>query len=157
MRKGFTLIEVLMALTIMLVGVVGIYAVFAVGLVSHKRAVDNTAAANLAASLFDDIAANYDVWYYDNDRNGIPDLAERDRNGNDIGDLYDVDNNSRPLNPVPYRRGYSYTIKYERHPDVPQELLVMVQVFWKQAGEQKAEPFQRSIFIKQLPAMDRQP
>ncbi|MBX3460584.1 MAG: prepilin-type N-terminal cleavage/methylation domain-containing protein [Planctomycetes bacterium] len=153
--KGFTLIEILMALTIMLVGVVGIYAVFAVGLVSHKRAVDHTAASNLAASLFDDIAANYDVWYFDNDRNGVPDLAERDRNNNGIGDLYDVDNNGRPLNPIPFQRGYRYTIRYERNPAVPQELLVMVHIYWRQAGEERAEPFQRSIFIKDLPALDR--
>lgn len=144
-----------MALTIMLVGVVGIYAVFAVGLVSHKRAVDQTNAANLAASLFDDIAANYDVWYYDNDANGTPDLAERDRNQNNVGDLYDLDNNGRPLNPIPFKRGYRYTIRYERNPAVPQELLVMVHIYWQQAGEEKSEPFQRSVFLKNLPTINQ--
>ena len=37
-RRGFTLIEIMMAMSILLVGVVGVYAIFAVGLVNHKRA-----------------------------------------------------------------------------------------------------------------------
>jgi prepilin-type N-terminal cleavage/methylation domain-containing protein len=152
-QRGFTLIEILMALTIMLVGVVGIYAVFAVGLVNHKRAVDNTTAANLAASLFDDIAANYDVYYADNNRNGIPDNAE-DRNRNGIDDWFETDAGGRARLPIPYKRGYNYIIRYERNADVPQELLVMVQVYWLQAGVERAEPFQRAIFIKHLPDLD---
>ncbi|MCA8944796.1 MAG: prepilin-type N-terminal cleavage/methylation domain-containing protein, partial [Planctomycetes bacterium] len=43
-RRGFTLIEILMAFSILLLGIVGVYAIFAVGLVNHKRAVDNTTA-----------------------------------------------------------------------------------------------------------------
>jgi prepilin-type N-terminal cleavage/methylation domain-containing protein len=152
--RGFTLIEILMALTIMLVGVVGIYAVFAVGLVNHKRAVDNTNAGNLASSLFDDIAANYDLWYADNNRNGVPDMGE-DRNENGIADWFE-DKPGRARPPIPSRRGYSYTIRYERNSDVPQELLVSVRVFWQQAGEERAEAFQRSIFIKHLPAIEGQ-
>ena len=142
-----------MALTIMLVGVVGIYAVFAVGLVNHKRAVDNTTAANLAASLFDDIAANYEIYYADNNRNGVPDNGE-DKNRNGIDDWFEADTSGRTRLPIPFKRGYNYTIRYERNPEVPQELLVMVQIYWLQAGVERAEPFQRSIFIKYLPELD---
>jgi prepilin-type N-terminal cleavage/methylation domain-containing protein len=152
-NRGFTLIEILMALTIMLVGVVGIYAVFSVGLVNHKRAVDYTTAANLAASVFEDIAANYEVWYADRNGNGIPDLAE-DSNNNGIPDWFELGADGRPRYPIPYRRGYLYSVNYERNHEVPQALLVTVRVYWQQAGEDRAEIFQRSIFIKHLPAID---
>jgi hypothetical protein len=142
-----------MALTIMLVGVVGIYAVFAVGLVNHKRAVDNTTAADLAASLFDDIAANYETYYADNDRNGTPDNGE-DRNGNGTDDWFETDTSGRMRLPIPFKRGYGYTVRYERNHHVPQELLVSVRVNWRQSGDERAEPFQRSIFIKHLPELD---
>lgn len=153
-RSGFTLVEIMMAMTIMLVGVVGILAVFSVGLVNHKRAVDYTVAANLAASLFDDIAANYDAWYIDRDGNGIPDLAE-DRNNNNVPDWFETDGAGNPRYPIPYQRGYRYTVRYERHPAVPQALLVSVRVYWQQAGTERGEDFQRSIFIKDLPAIEQ--
>jgi prepilin-type N-terminal cleavage/methylation domain-containing protein len=147
-NRGFTLIEILMALTIMLVGMVGIYAVFAVGLVSHKRAVDNTIAANLAASIFEDIAANYDVYYYDTTGNGRPDLSE-DRNENGIDDWFEMEGGV-PRYPIPYRRGYRYTVRYERSPYAPQTLFVTVNVYWQQAGVERGETFQRAVFIKHL-------
>jgi prepilin-type N-terminal cleavage/methylation domain-containing protein len=152
-RQGFTLIEILMALTILLAGVVGIYAVFAVGLVSHKRAVDNVIAANLAASVFEDIAANYHVYYYDSTGNGRPDLSE-DTNMSGVDDWFEMEG-GRMRYPIPYRRGYLYTVRYERSPEAPQTLFVTVRVYWEQAGTERAEVFQRSVFIKHLPLLDR--
>lgn len=152
-RRGFTLIEILMALSILLLGVVGVYAIFAVGLVNHKRAVDNTTAAVLAGSIFDDISANYDVYYYDSDRNGKPDLSE-DRDVNNIDDWFQPTSGGRLPYPIPYRRGYTYQIHYERSDDVPQELFVTVRIFWQAQGTQRGEVFYRTIYIKNLPAID---
>jgi len=159
-RRGFTLIEIMMALSILLVGVVGVYAVFSVGLVNHKRAVDNTTAGMLAGSLFDDIAANYDVWYYDRNRNGRPDLSE-DGNGNGIDDWFEPGAGGRLTRPIPYRRGYHYTIRYERGADPItleplNELFVTVTVYWEAQGAQRGETFQRTVFIKNLEAIDSQ-
>lgn len=155
-NRGFTLLEILMAFTILMLGVVGVYAVFSVGLVSHKRAVDNTHAANLASSLFDDISANYDVWYYDRNRNGVPDLAE-DRNNDGVDDWFEPQAGGRPRYPIPLLPGYSYRIRYVRSDVSDQELFVTVQVFWRQQGEAKAATFQRSLFLKRLPAMEPRP
>ena len=152
-NRGFTLLEILMSFTILLLGVVGVYAVFSVGLVAHKRAVDNTNASNLAGSLFDDIAANYDVWYYDRNFNGVPDLAE-DRNNNQVDDWFEVQGNGRLRYPIPTLNGYTYKVKYERSDIVDQELFVTVQVFWRQQGDAKAATFQRSIFLKRLPLIE---
>ncbi len=143
----------MLALSIMLLGLVGVYAVFAVGLVSHKRAVDNTNASVLAGSIFDDIAANYDVYYYDNDGDGRPDLGE-DRNGNGVDDWFERDSGGRLRYPIPHRNGYAYEVRYERSFAVPQELFVTVRIYWQQQGLEKAERFQRTVFIKSLPARE---
>jgi len=152
-RDGFTLIEILMALSILLLGVVGVYAVFAVGLVNHKRAVDNTTAGVMAGSVFDDIAANYDIYYYDRNGNGRPDLSE-DANGNGMDDWFEPDSTGRFRYPIPRRRGYRYEIRYERGIDVPQELFVTVKIFWEAQGSERAETFHRTVFIKNLEAID---
>lgn len=149
-KSGFTLVEIMLALSIMLLGLVGVYAVFAVGLVSHKRAVDNTSAAVIAGSVFDDIAANYGVYYYDDDGDGRPDLGE-DRNNNGIDDWFERDSAGRLRHPIPYRNGYAYEIRYERSPVVPHELFVSVHVYWQQQGRERGETFYRTVFIKGLP------
>lgn len=154
-HKGFTLIEILMAMTILLVGCVSVYAVFAVGLVSHKRAIDNATAGVLASSLFDDIAANYDAFYYDRNFNGRPDMSE-DRNDNGVDDWFELQSGV-PRVPIPWRRGYTYTVRYERSDVVPQELFVTVQVFWQAQGQQRAETFRRSIYVRNLALYDTPP
>ena len=154
-RRGFTLIEILMAFSILLLGIVGVYAIFAVGLVNHKRAVDNTTAAVLAGSIFDDIAANYEVYYHDYDKNGRPDLSE-DRDGNNIDDWFQPASGARLPYPIPYRAGYLYQIRYERSDQVPQELFVTVRIFWQAQGSQRGEAFYRTIYIKNLEAIDGQ-
>jgi prepilin-type N-terminal cleavage/methylation domain-containing protein len=148
-RRGFTLIEILMAMSILLLGIVGVYAIFAVGLVNHKRAVDNTTASVLAGSIFDDIAANYSTYYYDRNFNGVPDLAE-DRNGNGVDDWFEPTANGQLQYPIPWRRGYRYEIRYERSHVVEQELFVTVRIYWQARGRERAEEFQRSVFIKHL-------
>jgi prepilin-type N-terminal cleavage/methylation domain-containing protein len=153
-RRGFTLIEILMALSILLLGVVGVYAVFAVGLVNHKRAVDNTTAGMLAGSLFDDIAANYEYFYYDHDGNGRPDLSE-DSNRNGVDDWFEPVAGGRVQHPIPMRLGYRYEIRYERSDDVPQELFVTIRIFWEAQGTQRAEVFTRTVYIKGLEELDR--
>ena len=154
-QSGFTLIEILMALSILLLGIVGVYAIFAVGLVNHKRAVDNTTASVLAGSIFDDIAANYSTYYYDRNFNRRPDLSE-DANNNGVDDWFEPTQNGQLRYPIPHRRGYRYDIRYERSHEVPQELFVTVNIYWQAQGSERAETFQRTIFIKHLPLDDEQ-
>lgn len=144
-NRGFTLLEIIMAFTILLVGVVGIYSIFSVGLVSHKRAVDNTNSQVLAGAVFDDISANYANKYYDRNRNDVPDRGE-DANNNGLADWFET----TPIE-VPYRRGYTYTVNYERSNLLDLELFVVVRVFWRQEDEERSEVFYRTVFIKNLP------
>ena len=152
-RRGFTVLEILIAFTILLVGCVSVYALFGRGLISHKRAVDNTNASVLAGAVFDDISANYDAYYYDRNRNGTPDLGE-DRNSNGVADWFELDAGGRPRQPVPFRAGYRYTIQYQRpaDPELRQCLFVTVVIFWGEGTEQvRTETFYRTLYIKDLP------
>lgn len=154
-NRGFTLIEILMAMSILLLGIVGVYAIFAVGLVNHKRAVDNTTASVLAGSIFDDIAANYSTYYYDRNFNRRPDLSE-DLDSNGTDDWFEPTAGGQMRYPIPFRRGYRYTIRYERSHEVPQELFVTVSIYWQAQGSERAETFERTVFIKHLPLDDQQ-
>ena len=150
---GFTLIEIILAFTVLLLGVVGVYALFSVALISHKRAIDNTNAAILAASIFDDIAANYGAFYYDRDHNGVPDLAE-DNNNDGIPDWHEIGAGGRIPYPVPYRDGYAYTVFYVRSDYFPQELFVTVEIYWLQQGNEHAVTFQRTIYLKNIEELE---
>lgn len=48
---GFTLIEILLALAVLAIGMVGIMALFPVGLDSSRRAIEDTTSANVAESV----------------------------------------------------------------------------------------------------------
>lgn len=144
-RRGFTVLEVLLAFVILLVGCVSVYALFGRGLISHKRAVNSSTVAQLAGSVFDDIAANYDAYYVDRDKDGIPD---RERNW--------FSGPGKPRDAIPYVPGYRYTIRYARptDPNLRQVLFVTINVYWyrpEEGTEGTPETFYRTVYIKTLP------
>ncbi|MEO8223283.1 MAG: type IV pilus modification protein PilV [Gammaproteobacteria bacterium] len=59
--RGFTLVEVLVALVVMSVGMLGIAALYLEGLRAGRTALYRTAAVNLAADMADRIRANRDA------------------------------------------------------------------------------------------------
>lgn len=153
-RRGFTVLEVLLAFVILLVGCVSVYALFGRALVSHKRAIDSTNVAVLAGNIFDDIAANFAPNYVDKNHDGVPDLGE-DRNSNQIPDWFEGAG-GRPRVSIPYVPGYQYTIFYSRptDPNLKQVLFVTVNIFWTRPEEGTAgapETFYRTVYIKTLP------
>lgn len=50
-RRGFTLIEVMVALGVLVIGVTGILAIFAAAASTHRRALEETTAAIIAGSV----------------------------------------------------------------------------------------------------------
>lgn len=63
LNKGFTLIEIMVAMFVLTVGMLGVLALFLAGSAMGQDAVDMTEAATLLDSLLSDIAANYQVKY----------------------------------------------------------------------------------------------
>ncbi len=153
-RRGFTVLEVLLAFVILLVGCVSVYALFGRALISHKRAIDSTNVAVLAGAIFDDIAANYEFYYYDKNHDGVPDQGE-DRNSNQVPDWFEGPG-GRPRLAIPYVQGYQYTIFYSRptDPNLKQVLFVTVNIYWSRPDEGTVgapETFYRTVYIKMLP------
>lgn len=97
-NRGFTLIEIILALAILGIGLVGILGVFTVGTNSVRRTVDLTEASFIAQMVFEDfkrqghtnpasltVPETYIANYYENYRVGAPEISS-------IGnDLYKVD------------------------------------------------------------------
>ena len=57
--RGFTLAEILIAIGILLVGMTGVIAVYAVAVDFHRRAVDNSSMALLAENMLHEITADF--------------------------------------------------------------------------------------------------
>jgi len=152
-RRGFTVLEVLLAFVILLVGCVSVYALFGRALISHKRAIDNTNVAVLAGNVFDDIAANYNPTYLDRNKDGVPDAGE-DRNSNNVPDWFEGPG-GRPRVNIPFIAGYYYEIFFSRpnDTDLVQCLFVTVKIYWTRPAEGTKgapEAFYRTVYIKDL-------
>ena len=61
-NSGFTLIEVVFALAVLLIGLVGVLALFPVGLTASKKAGDYTTAALVAEQVLANIRAGYNLY-----------------------------------------------------------------------------------------------
>ncbi|OHB70715.1 MAG: hypothetical protein A2W23_05750 [Planctomycetes bacterium RBG_16_43_13] len=56
---GFTLLEILVAIGVLMIGIIGILPLFFVGATSHKVGVDHTQAALISRSIATEIASNF--------------------------------------------------------------------------------------------------
>jgi hypothetical protein len=71
-----------------------------------------------------------------------------------MDDWFEPTSGGRIPYPIPFRTGYRYEIRYERSDQVPQELFVTVRIFWQAQGTERGEVFNRTIYIKNLQAVD---
>lgn len=142
-RRGFTVLEVLIATGLLSIGFSAIFALLTHANNSHRNAVDRTHAATLASSVFEDISLRYWSHWQDRDGDGVPDAL---------------------ANPVDaYRLGYpslgayryrvrimpsSYNPRPEQGDRPPREIFVTVSVTWSNRGEDTSQSFHRVIFIK---------
>ncbi len=120
-RRGFSLIEVLIAMVILGLGAASLVALFAAGSSTHKRSVDRTRAALVAERVFSEVGLVY-----------IPGTSPDDV----IGKL-------RQRLPEEID-GYRYEV-LAFHPDgdgwSDQEMYVQVEIRWKRSGRARAETF----------------
>lgn len=73
-RAGFALIEILMAMAILVIGMVGVMALYAVAVDAHRQAMDNAGVSLLAQNLLSEVTA--DFTRRDTDYDGAATLTE---------------------------------------------------------------------------------
>jgi prepilin-type N-terminal cleavage/methylation domain-containing protein len=134
--RGMTLVEVLMAMAILVTGLVAVFALLNTGFNSHKRAIQETEAAMVAASELDELRAKFS--------RGI--LPESDAKGafRPCADFPNHSVNRRifPLNTA-QNTGAADT-----------EYFVRLEVRWKQRGDDKSTRVDTIMFLNRKPAAD---
>lgn len=120
--RGFTLIEILAAMSIFLFGIVGILSLLTASAVLQKEAADLSSAGMIAGELVENVKV------------AVQQGGERDsRTGRLV---------PWPERPVPGHDGYLYDVRFSEDPlleDVPAR--VEVRVFWKSGGKKRSTSF----------------
>ncbi|NUQ34433.1 MAG: prepilin-type N-terminal cleavage/methylation domain-containing protein [Planctomycetaceae bacterium] len=149
--SGFTVLEVLITIGILAMVFGIIVALLGQGNTAHRNALALTHAAQLASSVFDDMALRFtdaNGPYRDLDRNGTPDGWE-DADGNGIQDRNEVRNGRPPdAKRMPNVRGFDFEprIRYSQN---PREIFVDCSVYWEEDEGKRRISYQRTIFLKE--------
>lgn len=128
---GFTLVEILVALFVMLIGLSSAFALFAAATAMHKRALDQSTAAILADSIFSEVESKLTV-------------------GVEINKL------ARTGDTFPEFKGYSYDLELIPVDDNEDEIFVKVTIRWRKQGRERNQVFS-TILIRHIPFKGRDP
>lgn len=117
--RGFTLMEILIALGIFVIAASSIMSLFVVAASTHKRAVDNTRAAMLAESLLSELEA-------DVKRGAVLRTVEGKKSADFPGLTYDI-------------------VVKRLNPDDRYEAKVAIVIRWKREGKERSKKFETVI------------
>ena len=121
--RGMTLIEVMMAFAILVTGLVSVFALLSAGMRTHKRAINETEAGLLAASLLDETRADF--------FNGKDVSTDVKDNFTESKDSPGYQYNRKIVSLEPARTGAIYD-------SANREFYVRVEVRWSEQGENKS-------------------
>lgn len=124
-RQGFTLVELLIALGILVLGMTGIFAVYLSATQQHARAVDNTNVAVAATGML-----------------------ETARKAVAQDPTFDI---TKPkTGSVPGMRSYSYTMSFKKLDADGLRVLIELELTWKRRGEPQVHVFRTVALREQL-------
>jgi len=126
-RAGFTIIEVIMAMGILLLGSTAIIAFLTFGSATTRHAQLRTQAASAVEAV--EAAIDHDLFPFENGELGEP-----------------IDIEQRPVPAVP---GVVYSAHAIQNPDLPSEYRVDVELSWESAGTQRSKSWSM-LRIKEL-------
>lgn len=121
-RCGFTLVEILIAVAIFSLGMMGILAVFGAATESHRRAVDGAEAAMIASSVASEARARF-------------------RGAGSLVPVIDAKVEGKPR--------YRYDVEYVQLDDSADEVLMHIKVRWTERGRGSFLSFYTILFRKQ--------
>jgi len=131
-RAGFTLIEVLMAMGILLIGSVGIISFLTFGSATARHAQLRTLAASAVSAVEADVQRN--IFPYEDGLLGDPvELTDRE---------------------VPGVKGVVYSAKAFPNPALPREYRIDIEMTWQSAGVKRGKSWSM-LRIKELPFGER--
>ncbi len=131
-RAGFTLVEVLLAMAILLLGSVGIISFLTFGGATARHAQLRTQAASAVEAVEADIERH--MFPYENGELGDPvEFKER---------------------PVPGVSGVVYGAKAFQNPDLPREYRIDIQMSWQSAGVKRGKTWSM-LRIREVPFGER--
>ncbi len=134
--RGFSLLEMIVALAILVVGTSSALALFAVAAASHKRAVDYAVAAQAAQSIFPEIEQRWTL------------IRSRTKAGKvkDLPDPIPKPGESEPT--VPGYPQYAYRIEFSRLDDEGDVVLAELTILWQRGGAAVSKKF-RQVLLRQ--------
>jgi prepilin-type N-terminal cleavage/methylation domain-containing protein len=131
-RSGFTIVEVLLAMFILLIGSVGIIAFLTFGGSTARHAQLRTQASLAVVAVEADIERN--IFPYENGELGEPIVLE-----------------NRKISGVP---GVVYSARAVVNPELPREYRIDIEMTWQSAGVQRGKSWS-TLRIKELPFGER--
>lgn len=132
-RSGFTLIEVLMAMSILVIGSLGIISILTFGAALSKTAALRTASSGAVEAVFADL----EEWLFPLEPDGS------------VG--YPRTIVDRPVFAAP---GVLYSASAEENPDFPLEFRVDVKMKWMSSGVQRTQEFS-TLLLREVPFGER--
>ena len=126
---GFTLVEILVALFVMLVGISSAFALFAAATALHKRATDQTSAAVIAESIFSQVQSELTA-------------------GAELSDI-----RKGSYMPKGYE-DYKYELELIAVDNYENEIFVKLSVIWRKRGIGRKQEFS-TILIRHIPFRER--
>lgn len=132
-QGGFTLLECLAALMILMIGLVSVFSLFVAGAASHKRGVDQTTAGTFAQKVLTEVQAKFNDAYINRTAGG------RTKNRIDLKDQTD------PAFPGLYK--YDLTLQaFDARRDA---YAATLKVKWLEGGTEQSAVFETVVLRKQ--------
>lgn len=153
---GFSLLEIIVALGIFMVGAASVFTLFAAGAGAHKRAIDRANAARAADSIFAELESKWtlagDLQRGAARREPVPaapagKAAKAGKAGKRPGapDDYPVPAEGKAPWAVPGYPQYRYDVQYTPVDDENDAVMATVFVHWKSRGSDRVETFRRLL------------
>jgi prepilin-type N-terminal cleavage/methylation domain-containing protein len=130
-NSGFTLIEILVALFVMLIGLSSAFTLFAAATAMHKRATDQSMVAIMADSIFSEVESKL--------TSGV-----------------ELSRISRSDARFPRYEGYRYDLLLVPMDDNEDEVYMRLSIRWKTQGKERSQVFS-TILIRHIPFKGREP
>lgn len=131
--RGFSLLEIIVALSVFMVGAASVFALFTAGARAQLRAKDMSNAARAAATIFAELEAKWTM---------AGDLAKR---GKGADEPYPIPAKGKPPWDIDGFPNYLFDVQYTPIDDEDNIVLATVIIFWERRGSSRSQIYKKVI------------